>query len=67
MLEDITLKKMKKHLYISTLQRYNTCDIKREKRGAKEVVDLFYDVLANVWIAIAGVDSRWGNEQVKEH
>ncbi|PLA53119.1 hypothetical protein CYK21_10695 [Streptococcus macedonicus] len=24
------------------------------------MADLFYDVLASVWISIAGVDSRWG-------
>ncbi|MBE6163639.1 hypothetical protein GPZ88_04710 [Streptococcus ruminicola] len=24
------------------------------------MAELFYDVLASVWISIAGVDSRWG-------
>ncbi|HBD72604.1 MAG: hypothetical protein EGQ80_09835 [Streptococcus lutetiensis] len=24
------------------------------------MAELFYDVLASIWISIAGVDSRWG-------
>jgi len=30
------------------------------RKGVKQVAELFYDVLASVWISIAGVDSRWG-------
>jgi hypothetical protein len=30
------------------------------RKEKEKVADLFYDVLASVWISIAGVDSRWG-------
>lgn len=56
----MTSKKFQKPLYIKDFKRYNIGDIKGKKKGDREVAGLFYDVLASVWIAIAGVDSRWG-------
>ncbi|MCV6816699.1 hypothetical protein [Streptococcus uberis] len=47
-------------VYIECKKRYNIADKFSELiKGEKMMAERFFDVLAMVWIGIAGTDSRW--------
>ncbi|GAB6693025.1 hypothetical protein [Streptococcus uberis] len=47
-------------VYIEYKKRYNIADKFSELiKGEKMMAERFFDVLAMVWIGIAGTDSRW--------